>query len=257
MGARELEALLQQTLHDPRIKAPTRAAIERVFQQRALDADAVTLFCAQAIVLARAALTDGRMRDTFTWVLSLAELARDAAPAPTPAKAAPAPAPAPAKAPPAKDPPAREHAAEPAVVAFSPGDDCLEVIRDEFARARKKVDVCVFTITDDRIRAAMLDAKRRGVAIRVISDNDKSMDEGSDVEPLRHAGVEVRVDFTEAHMHHKFAVFDGARLLTGSYNWTRSAANYNQENLVVTPDPAVVERFAREFERLWSDFAPR
>lgn len=245
MGARELEALLEQTLRDPRIAPPTRAAIERVFHQRALDPDTVTLFCAQAIVLARAALTDGRMRDTFKWVLSLAELARDVAPSP---------AKAPEKAhekEPAKAPPK-----EAAIVAFSPGDDCLEVIRDEFARARKKVDVCVFTITDDRIRAAMLDAKRRGVAIRVISDNDKSMDEGSDVEPLRRAGVEVRVDRTEAHMHHKFAVYDGARVLTGSYNWTRSAANYNQENVVVTPDPVVVERFAHEFERLWGDFAP-
>jgi phosphatidylserine/phosphatidylglycerophosphate/cardiolipin synthase-like enzyme len=246
MGARELEALLQQTLNDPRISAPTRGAIERVFRQRALDPDTVTLFCAQAIVLARAALTDGRMRDTFAWVLTLAEIARDGAPksAPAPAKEAPPkPAPAPAR--------------EPAIVAFSPGDDCLDVIRDEFARAKRKVDVCVFTITDDRIRAAMLDARRRGVAIRVISDNDKSMDEGSDVEPLRRAGIEVRVDETEAHMHHKFAVYDDARVLTGSYNWTRSAANYNQENVVVTPDAAIVGRFKAEFERLWGDFARR
>jgi cardiolipin hydrolase len=241
MGARELEALLQQTLHDPRIAPPTRAAIERVFRQRALDPDTVTLFCAQAIVLARAAITDGRMRDTFAWVLTLADLARDGAPPP---KAAPASA-------------KEATPVDAAIVAFSPGDDCLDVIRDEFARARRKVDVCVFTITDDRIRAAMLDAQRRGVVIRVISDNDKSMDEGSDIEPLRRAGVEVRVDETAAHMHHKFAVYDDARVLTGSYNWTRSAANYNQENVVVTPDAAIVGRFRGEFERLWGDFARR
>lgn len=237
MGARELEALLQQTLHDPRIGPVTRASIERVVRARALDPETVTLFCAQAIVLARAALTDGGMRDTFTWVLGLADLARDAAPA--------------------AGAPAQEPAREAARVAFSPGDDCLDLIRDEFARARRKVDVCVFTITDDRIRAAMLDARRRGVAMRVISDNDKSMDEGSDIEPLRRAGVEVRVDQSEAHMHHKFALFDDARLLSGSYNWTRSAANYNQENVVVTAERAVVERFRGEFERLWGDFARR
>ena len=233
MGARELEALLQQTVDDPRIGPVTRASIERVMKQRALDADTVTVFCAQAIVLARGAITDPRMRDTFGWVLGLAELARDVGPT----NAAPP--------------------KEQARVAFSPGEDCLELIRDEFARARRKVDVCVFTITDDRIRAAMLDAKRRGVAMRVISDNDKSMDEGSDIEPLRRAGIEVRVDQTDAHMHHKFAVYDDARLLSGSYNWTRSAANYNQENLIVTSDRAIVERFGSEFERLWSDFSRR
>jgi phosphatidylserine/phosphatidylglycerophosphate/cardiolipin synthase-like enzyme len=238
MGTRELEALLQQTLNDPRIAPATRASIERVFHQRAMDPDTVTLFCAQAIVLARASLTDARMRDTFSWVLTLADLARDAAPAPKPTP---------------KEPPKES----PGHVAFSPGEDCLEAIRDEFARARRKVDVCVFTITDDRIRAAMLDARRRGVVIRVISDNDKAMDEGSDIEPLRRAGIEVRVDQSEAHMHHKFALYDDARLLSGSYNWTRSAANYNQENLIVTADRSIVDRFRTEFERLWGDFAQR
>lgn len=238
MGARELEALLQQTLTDPRIGPVTRASIERVVQQRALDPDTVTLFCAQAIVLAQAALTDARMRDTFAWLLDLAELARDAAPAPKL---------------PVPEGPGRDLGR----VAFSPGEDCLDVIRGEFARARRTVDVCVFTITDDRIRAAMLDARRRGVLIRVISDDDKSMDEGSDIESLRRAGIEVRLDQTDSHMHHKFAVYDGARLLSGSYNWTRSAASYNQENVVVTAERAVVERFRDEFERLWGDFTRR
>ena len=29
----------------------------------------------------------------------------------------------------------------------------------------------------------------------------------------------------DGHMHHKFAIFDGERLINGSYNWTRGAAN--------------------------------
>ncbi len=39
------------------------------------------------------------------------------------------------------------------------------------------------------------------------------------------------------HMHHKFALFDGGRLLTGSYNWTRGAAETNYENVIDTTDP--------------------
>jgi mitochondrial cardiolipin hydrolase len=229
MGARELEALLQQTLRDDRIGPVTRAQIDRVVRQRALDADTVTVFCAQAIVLAQASITDARMRDTFAWLLSIATLTQDGAPAKPPTASA-------------------------SRVAFSPGDDCLDIILDEFARARRSADVCVFTITDDRIRSAMLGARRRGVALRVISDDDKATDEGSDIEALRRAGVEVRVDRSEAHMHHKFAVFDGDRVLTGSYNWTRSAARNNQENVLVTAERAVVDRFDAEFQRLWSDF---
>jgi cardiolipin hydrolase len=53
-------------------------------------------------------------------------------------------------------------------------------------------------------------------------------------------------------MHHKFALFDDARLLTGSYNWTRSAADCNEENLIVTGDPRLVGPFRQEFDKLWN-----
>lgn len=55
-------------------------------------------------------------------------------------------------------------------------------------------------------------------------------------------------------MHHKFAVFDGGRLLAGSYNWTRGAANVNYEDLIDTTDSHLVAAFAAEFERLWAKF---
>ena len=55
-------------------------------------------------------------------------------------------------------------------------------------------------------------------------------------------------------MHHKFALFDGERLIHGSYNWTRGAADVNYENLVDTGDPDLIAAFAAEFERLWNRF---
>jgi phosphatidylserine/phosphatidylglycerophosphate/cardiolipin synthase-like enzyme len=140
-------------------------------------------------------------------------------------------------------------------VFFSPGEACLDAIVRALGEARRSADACVFTITDDRIAQALAEAHRRGVKVRIITDNDKARDEGSDADALAGLGIPVRKDETEAHMHHKFAVLDGARLLTGSYNWTRSAARNNQENLVLTDDPRLVEAFAREFERLWALFA--
>jgi cardiolipin hydrolase len=53
-------------------------------------------------------------------------------------------------------------------------------------------------------------------------------------------------------MHHKFALFDGKRLLTGSFNWTRSASEQNEENMIVTPDPVLVAAFQGRFEALWN-----
>ena len=134
---------------------------------------------------------------------------------------------------------------------FSPRDRCPERIVRLFDSARKSVDVCVFTITDNRITEAILEAHRRRVAIRVISDDDKSEDLGSDIELLSRRGIPVRVDRTPYHMHHKFAIFDSRRLLTGSYNWTRSAAENNEENFVVTGDSDLLVSFRRAFDDLW------
>jgi phosphatidylserine/phosphatidylglycerophosphate/cardiolipin synthase-like enzyme len=134
---------------------------------------------------------------------------------------------------------------------FSPGDDCVARIVRLFAEARSSADVCVFTITDDRLADALLAAHRRGLAVRVITDNDKANDLGSDIARIAAAGVPVRIDRTPFHMHHKFALFDGRRLLNGSYNWTRGAARDNQENVVITDDPALAAGFTAAFEALW------
>ncbi|GAA4003364.1 phospholipase D-like domain-containing protein [Hymenobacter fastidiosus] len=136
-------------------------------------------------------------------------------------------------------------------VFFSPGDECVDAIRQFISQAAQRLEVCVFTISDDRITAALLAAHRRGVAIRLLTDNDKLHDKGSDIEQLHASGLPVRIDQTTNHMHHKFAVADQRRVLTGSYNWTRSAALYNMENLLITDDQATVKRYTAEFERLW------
>ena len=55
-------------------------------------------------------------------------------------------------------------------------------------------------------------------------------------------------------MHHKFAVIDAKTLVTGSYNWTRSASTGNFENLVLLSEDPIVAQFTEEFERLWNLF---
>lgn len=135
---------------------------------------------------------------------------------------------------------------------FSPGEDCLDAIVGQLRGCRQSADLCVFTLSDDRISREVLAAHRRGVKVRLITDNDKAFDLGSDVAALQGAGVPVAVDRTPAHMHHKFALFDRGWLLNGSYNWTRSACQHNEENLVLCNDPGLIRQFTQLFERLWS-----
>lgn len=136
-------------------------------------------------------------------------------------------------------------------VYFSPGPDCLNAICEQISYATKTIDVCVFTISDNRIKDKLLYAKSKGVKIRILTDNDKSFDRGSDVGELSDSGIPTRIDSTPHHMHNKFAIFDKKVLLTGSFNWTKSATDYNQENILVMNDLGAVTRFISEFDRLW------
>jgi phosphatidylserine/phosphatidylglycerophosphate/cardiolipin synthase-like enzyme len=141
--------------------------------------------------------------------------------------------------------------AELAEVLFSPKDDVAGRLRSLIASAESNIDAAVFTITDDRISRALLSAHRRGVQVRILTDDDKAFDIGSDIDELRHAGIAVRIDAGQDHMHHKFALFDRAVVVTGSYNWTRSASAYNHENILITSDPRLVGPYLREFDLLW------
>lgn len=145
----------------------------------------------------------------------------------------------------------------PASAHFSPGESCRAKILELCRQAQRSVEICVFTISDDPLSEAIVECHRRGLAVRVITDDDKQHDAGSDVQRLIEQGVDVRFDTGPFHMHHKFALFDRRFLLNGSFNWTRSATTSNAENLTVMEHPQLVTDFAREFDKLWRTFGPR
>ena len=221
-----MDAILFETAEDRRLSRSERRALRMIVEDGLSDAE-LARFRSRAFVVAHRLAEGGRptgdllewLEDTVKALLPSADASR-----------------------------AEAH--------FSPGEDCLRAIVSNLRRSTRSVDICVFTITDDRITQAILETHRRGVAVRVISDDDKAHDRGSDVAELAYRGVAVRVDSSDAHMHHKFALFDGEALATGSYNWTRSAARANQENLLITDDARLVRRFRATFEDLWETHVP-
>lgn len=228
MKKEALEKILEETLADGRLSRAERRALAELFEDLDLSPSARSGYLNRAFEVAGGALDRLAPTEVLEWLLALSKIVARAG--------------------------LSASAGDTAEVLFEPGDDCMTRLRELFDAAEKSVRVCVFTITDNRVTRSMLDAKRRGVVIRVISDNDKAFDLGSDIDHLRRKGVEVRCDRVEDHMHHKFAVFDEKIAVTGSYNWTRGAAEKNRENLVVSDDPRLVEPFIGEFERLWESF---
>ncbi|HAS40423.1 MAG TPA: nuclease [Microscillaceae bacterium] len=137
---------------------------------------------------------------------------------------------------------------------FSPGDACLNAINHALSKARQTINICVFTISDNRITNNIIACHQSGIKVRVITDDDKTQDKGSDIYQMHQAGIPIRTDETPNHMHHKFAIIDNDTLITGSYNWTRSAAQYNHENIFITYDKGSLKSYQEEFDKLWKEF---
>lgn len=138
-------------------------------------------------------------------------------------------------------------------VYFSPGTDILESLSLLLAQATKSLDLCIFTITDGRLAADLLDCLERGIQVRILTDNDKMYDNGSVIQDLKNAGIPIKIDHTRYHMHHKFGIIDSRIIFTGSFNWTYTASSHNQENMLVTTNYDIVKLYEGQFERLWNE----
>jgi len=136
-------------------------------------------------------------------------------------------------------------------VLFSPGTDILESISDLLKQTQKTLDICVFTITDERLANDIFDCFQHGIKVRIITDDDKMFDHGSVIRDLSNAGIPIKIDHSQYHMHHKFGIIDSRIVFTGSFNWTYTASKHNQENLLITTNFDIVNQYSEQYEILW------
>jgi len=139
---------------------------------------------------------------------------------------------------------------------FSPDADLTKTIVDEMGAAAETLDVAVYTFTEEEIRDALIDATTRGVKVRLAIDvweaNDEIADSLGDsaVSMRRTAGFDQSAP--ESKLHHKFAIIDEESILTGSFNYTRSANFANHENLMLIRDRALAGQFTSAFNDIWA-----
>ncbi len=155
--------------------------------------------------------------------------------------------------------------AAPPQVLFSPYDDpgrsvisqINAIIRNHNLAPdeRHTLHAAVFNINDPEIVDKLIEAHRAGVEVRLVIDgrklrpwyawhsgDDRLLAAGVPVIGVKYAGT--------GAMHSKIALFDGARVATGSFNWEWGARYENHENMVTSDDPELVAAYARRFEVL-------
>ena len=134
-------------------------------------------------------------------------------------------------------------------VCFVPGEDCAARIVAVLDGATRTLLVQQYELTAPALIEAVLAAHRRGVIVRVILDKSQRSSRHSAADFLATQGVPIAIDQVSGIAHNKIAIVDGETVVGGSYNWTRSAATRNVENVTIIRDRAVAAASAANFAR--------
>lgn len=119
-------------------------------------------------------------------------------------------------------------------------------------KSSKHIKVAVAWFTNPLLFQTLLNQRRAGVSVEVILTNDSMnfKNPGVNFQHLIDAGGVVRIVRLPKLMHHKFCIIDDRYLISGSYNWTKSAEINNLENVIISTDLALVKQFLGAFEDL-------
>ena len=134
-------------------------------------------------------------------------------------------------------------------VCFVPGpDDCAMVAVTEIGKATKTLDVEQFQLTEPRIGQAIINAKNRGVVVRLIVDKKAPAEKNGQTPAIAADGISVWVDHIPHIAHNKVVIIDGSTVIGGSFNLTSNADHWNSENLTVIRDPQWAAAYEQNFE---------
>jgi phosphatidylserine/phosphatidylglycerophosphate/cardiolipin synthase-like enzyme len=126
---------------------------------------------------------------------------------------------------------------------------------------KNTLDIAIYELAIREVHDALKRAKDRGVKIRIVMDEghvyptkpgakrtpevQAIIDDGFAIKTLRGGDA-------YGIMHNKFAVFDGAMLETGSFNWSRAADTMHFENALFDDSAARIASYQNYWNWMWS-----
>ncbi len=148
----------------------------------------------------------------------------------------------------------------------------VDLISEQLAAAKRSIDMALFVFSDQTLTHVLAKQIDAGVGIRLLADPGFASRPFSEVLDL--LGLEIpdhrckveagnhplKTPLTMVgtprlargdKLHHKFAVIDNKTVITGSFNWSPSAAHTNDETLLVIESAKLAAHFTREMNRMW------
>jgi phosphatidylserine/phosphatidylglycerophosphate/cardiolipin synthase-like enzyme len=144
-----------------------------------------------------------------------------------------------------------------------PGDSFFPIVR-AIDRAERSINLTVFRMDDPIIQRALIEARQRGVHIRVlISSSARGWEERNRklLKDANEAGIDTREpagDSKRARYHYKVMTVDETEAFVFTFNPTRDNLHYARDFGVEVHSPSIAAEINRLFDADWADqpFAP-
>ena len=139
----------------------------------------------------------------------------------------------------------------PIQILFASEDPVASTIQAKLAQAQSRIRFMAFSFTLDDLGSTILQRASAGVSVEGIFETTGSETRFSELTPLFCAGLGVRQDGNPFVFHHKVFIIDDT-VVAGSFNFSSSAADSNDENVVIITNHDLAEQYIAEFERDWA-----
>ena len=137
-------------------------------------------------------------------------------------------------------------------ILFAPEGDALVTLLEEIARASESIRFMTFVFSLEALAEAMLlQAATMDVEIEGVFEARNSTASWSMMPALHCAGASVRQDGNPYILHHKVIIIDERTVITGSFNFSRSAAERNDENILIIRQADIAGLYLDEWRRIW------
>ncbi|WP_196592506.1 phospholipase D family nuclease [Pectinatus sottacetonis] len=138
-------------------------------------------------------------------------------------------------------------------VAFSPDGGAEKAIIKAINAAEKSIKVQAYNFTNHNIAKALLKAKKRGIDVKIILDKSQETDKYSSARFFANNHIPTKIDHQFSIAHSKIIIIDDINIVTGSYNFTKSAETKNAENvLIIRNNPELAQLYVKNWLWRWS-----
>lgn len=136
---------------------------------------------------------------------------------------------------------------------FSPQDKTINnAILPLIKQAKNYIYIPTFVITENDITQELINAKNRGVDVRIILDALSASNKHSKDKILRIANIKLKTENYAGKMHSKSIIIDDKYLVIGSMNLSNSGNNKNDENCLIINDSKIAKFYKEFFLYQWN-----